>query len=66
MIHTKQCADFAASEVLGGDCHPAVVFTLSRGVWIAFFRGFCSSHCPGWGQLNLPRPGVYDRNAVEP
>jgi len=32
MIHTKQCADFAANEVLGGDCHPAVVFTLSRGV----------------------------------
>jgi hypothetical protein len=31
MIHAKQFADFAASEVLGGDGHPVVVVTLSRG-----------------------------------
>jgi hypothetical protein len=31
MIHAKQFADFAASEVLGADGHPVVVVTLSRG-----------------------------------
>ncbi len=38
----------------------------ARPAGVAFFNGFRFGHSPAGGQLNLSRPGVYDRNAEEP
>ena len=67
IVATEKKADLGPDNVLGREAHRDFFVTSPWGTCGAFFSGVRLGHCPGGGhELNLPRPGVYERNAVEP